>query len=232
MIFADRDRIDGSPKTKRESDFAFLDRSARPEMARVRAFISGLLERYPESDCKEMIARLRSGDDGQFRSAGFELLIYHFLTRLDFKLQPHPELRNGSKARPDFHVIAPDGAEFYLEAVLASEDNGENPSANAIIHTTLDIVDAQAHPNFYVSVVSEGEPTTQPSGKRLRREVMAWLDSLDPDVISETASRDGFDSLPFLKWEHEEWQLTLQSIPIEPDRRGKSERLIGMRSDG
>jgi len=225
MIFTEYERTDDGPKKMSESDFAFLDRSPRPEIAAVRSFVVQLLEAYPHDGVAEMVARVRSGDDVAFRSAGFELLIYDFLTRLGFKLQPHPVLKNGSERKPDFHVIAPDGSEFYLEASLATEDKGENWSANAMINTALDYLDSTHHPDFFVKIISEGEPTTQPSGKKLQRAVMNWLKSLDYDEVSKNGGE-----LAFINWHHENWHLLVQAMPVKNRNQKPTKRLIGVSS--
>jgi hypothetical protein len=228
MIFSEYERSDDSPKKMSESDFAFLDRSPRPEIAAVRSFVMRLLEVYPQDGVAEMVARIRSGDSVAFRSAGFELLIYDFLTRLDYKLQPHPVLKNGSEKKPDFHVVAPDGSEFYLEAVLATEDRGENQSADAMIKSTLDFLNFEPHKNFYISITSKGEPKTQPSGKKIRREVMRWLDGLNPDEVPRIGNV--FATNPSIDIQHEDWTLNVQAIPASPEKRGKIKRFIGLQS--
>lgn len=225
MIFTEYERTDDSPKKMGESDFAFLDRSARPEIATVRGFVERLLEAYPQSELAELVARIRSGDNVAFRSAGFELIIHEFLTRLGYKLQPHPELKNGSEKKPDFHVVAPDGSEFFLEASLATEDKGENWSANAMIDTALDYLNAASHPDFFVGIISTGEPTTQPSGKKLQRAVMTWLNTLDYDEVS----KDGGESA-FTNWQHEDWNVLVQAIPVKNRKDERPKRLIGVSS--
>ena len=76
MLFTIYQRTDPSPKAHRESDFAFLDRSARPEMERVRHYLEGLVGEYPQEERDELVARLKSGDDTHFKSAVFELALF------------------------------------------------------------------------------------------------------------------------------------------------------------
>jgi hypothetical protein len=231
MIFSDSQRSDATRKRNRESDFAFMDRSARPAIATVREFLEDCARMYPSDELAEPIARIQSGNDTHFKSASFELILHASLVRLGYKLQPHPQLQNGSTARPDFLAVTPDGQEFYLEAVLASEDNGGEPAADARIGTALDALATANHSNFMVSVESDGIPTTQPSGNRLKTAVLKWLDTLNPDEVQSTIGRDGLDAAPTLEWAHEDWQLTLRPIPLRPDRRGKSMTLIGVLDD-
>jgi len=224
MIFSAIERLDSSPKANGETEFAFLNRSARSEIGIVRQMVEDWAQEYPAADVAEPIARIQSGNDANFRSACFELILYATLTRLGFTLQPHPELLNGSQSRPDFLVRCSDGSEFYLEAVLASEANDSNPAAEARIGRALDTLDSAPHANFLVSIDSEGLPTTQPGGARLRRDVIRWLDSLNPD---EVQARFEGQEAPTLEWNHEDWILRIQAIPLSAERRGKSQRLIG-----
>ncbi len=232
MLFTDRKRTDSSPKANRESDFAFLDRSARPEIERVRQFLETLAAGYPLDELAELVARVRSGNDTHFKSSVFELVLYAYLVRLGYTLRPHPELKNGSSARPDFHVVAPGGEDFYLEAVLVSADDDADPAAEARIGTTLDALEKASHPNFMVAVESEGSPDTQPSGNRLRAAALAWLDSLDPDEVQALVDQYDLFSSPTLSWEHEGWQVLLRAIPLKSERRGKTTTLIGVLDGG
>lgn len=232
MLFTERHRTDSSPKANRECDFAFLDRSAWPEIERVRQFLEMLAAGYPQDELAELIARVRSGNDTHFKSAVFELVLHAFLVRLGYTLRAHPELPNGLTARPDFHVVAPGGEDFYLEAVLASADNDVDPAAEARIGTTLDALAKASHPSFMVAVEHEGTPDTQPSGKRLLAATLKWLDSLDPDGVQTEIDKCDFFSAPTLCWEHEEWQVVLRAIPLKSERRGKASTLIGVLDGG
>lgn len=227
VIFDDFVRTDASPKRNRESSFDFLNRAARQEIERVREFVESCAGGYPKSEIDELAARIRSGNDKNFSSATFELLLYAALERLNFKLEPHPQLSNGSKARPDFLVTTPDKNHFYLEAVLASEITGANGGGDAIKGTVFDALNEVSHPNFLINVMDQGRPTTQPSGKKLAREILNWLNSLDPDEVTSLAERYGFDAMPAYKWEYEDWSVTFRPIPIKVERRGKAKSLIG-----
>jgi len=230
MLFTNYQRSDSSVKANRESDFAFLERSSRPEIERVRQFLETLVKGYPEAERTELVARIKSRNDTHFKSSIFELTLYTFLVRLGYILHPHPELPNGSKARPDFHVISPSGEEFYLEAVLASVDDDSDPAAEARIGLTLDALAGASHSNFMVAVEYEGAPRTQPSGKKLLAATLRWLESLDPNEVQANINCNGFDSTPSFTWEHEEWHVLLSAIPIAPEKRGKTQTLIGILS--
>lgn len=161
--------MDANPKRNREGAFAFMDRSAKPEIERVRTFLEACAYKYPSGEVTELIARIRSGNDTNFKSATFELILHAGLSRIGFKLQPHPELPNGSPKRPDFFVTAPDGSGFYLEAVLASENSEVDDSAETRKGVAMDALALASHPNFTLEVESDGVPATQPSGNSLKK---------------------------------------------------------------
>lgn len=231
MLFSTLPRTDTTPKRHRESEFSFLERSARPEIARVRQFLEEAIGIYPGNEVDELCARIRSGNDIHFRSGTFELILHACLITLGYTLQPHPRLPH-VPARPDFYVMTPDGREFYLEAVLASEANGTDEASEARIGTTLDFLQQASHPSFMVAVESEGIPASQPSGARLRSSALAWLNSLDPDQIQSLIEEYGFEATPTLVWRHEDWKVTLRPIPLPAEKRGKSTTLIGVLDGG
>ena len=226
MIFDAIARTDASPKLNIESDFEFLNRSARDEMQCARSLLESLATEYPDSG--ELIARFRSGNNKNYRSAEFELLLFSMLHKQGFKLQPHPILPNGSRARPDFLVTTPSGEEFYLEAVLASEDGADN-SGHPLIANTLDVFTSHSHKNFCVMVKTSGLPKTQPRRRVLLSKTLHWLDSLDPDLTQEQIAAHGYDSAPSMSWVHEDFKVTVSALPLKTNRRGKASRLLAVR---
>lgn len=231
MLFSNSSRTDASPKRATESDFAFLDRSAWAPIAEVRKVVDSCIANYPESEVKELIDRIQCGDARHFASATFELFLHEYLLRLGMRLTPHPELPNASAKRPDFLVECPDGRNLYLEAVCASDDTARDSAAEARKAVALQVLDGEHDPNFMVSIDSDGDPATQPSGRRLATEVTSWLKTLDPDALLSSAA-EGLEALPELHWQHEEWHVRVRPIPVNVEARGKQRRLIGARGFG
>ncbi len=223
MIFDVFTRTDASPKLSIETDFQFLNRSAREEMTRARHFLEDLTSSYPDPD--DLINRFRSNSNSNFRSAEFELLLYSALQRQGFVLAPHPVLPNGSSSRPDFLVTAPTGESFYLEAVLSSQSS-EDRTDQPLIATTLDVFTTASHTNFGVIVKTSGYPSTQPSRRRILRKTLAWLDSLDPDDVQAAIEASGHGAMPTLVMTHESLKISVQALPLRADRRGKASRLL------
>lgn len=218
MLFDDFHRTDNGRLKPGETVFQLYNRSARPEFARVRDLLERAVADYPESERKELIARLRSKALFQSASAEFELLLCYLLQRSGYDLMPHPELPNGRSQRPDFLVTTPDGDRFYLEAVLASEATGTQVDGPLVAPLTDKLRDA-SHPTFQVSATIGGYPTTQPSAKRLLREVLRWLDSLDPGDTEE---------LPTFEWDHEDLRIRFTAAALPIERRNSGATLLPM----
>jgi hypothetical protein len=230
MIFDEKIRTDSSPKRHGERDFNFFNRSARPEISRVRVLLESFAANYPHDQLEELVSRIRSGNDTHFKSATFELTLFAVLTRAGAALEIHPQVANG--AHPDFLVTCPDGSRFYLEAVLASEKSWTNEPAEARKSGVMNVLSAARHPNFWIDITSEGDPTTQPGGAQLLARTLQWLDGLDVEDISEKINASGFDDLPEYRWQHEDWKLTLKPVPVSPVNRGKTTTLVGAYSAG
>ncbi|WP_157971394.1 hypothetical protein [Dyella sp. C9] len=226
MLFSQFQRTDGSTKRYRETEFEFIDRSADPDVAAVRALLEVEFDRYIEADKPEIQARLQSRRDREFKSACFELLLYGMLSRLGFHLETHPDPGTGKGSRPDFLVTTPKGESFFLEAVLAADVRDSATGTRAMKDELIDAIDRDPHPNFYLSIVESGVPASQPSAKRLRKHLHHWLNGLDVDAVAEDLAKNGHEHLPSEHWEHDGWELRFRVIPKQKSR-GKLDRLIG-----
>lgn len=196
-------------------------------MAAVRACLSNAIRNYPLDDQGDLIARITSGNEVNFRSASFELLLHETLHRCGFSMSVHPDPGTGTARRPDFLVTSPDGGNFLLEAVLAGTRDGSDAAAEAMKDTTIDLLDGAPHALFTVDVQHEGNPTTQPSARTLIRVTHEWLNSLDANALADRLSQLGLDAMPSMTWRHEAWEVTLRALPVSPERRGTTTRLVG-----
>lgn len=231
-VFGNIERTNNSPMKNSESYFNFYNNSSLPAMKSVRNLIEECASKYPKSEVKDLISRLRSGDDIHFKSASFELFLHEILIRQGYELIPHPDLPNGSSYKPDFLVKNKTGEEFYLEAVLATEKNELDKGGELRKGVVLDSLSEKPHKNFMVAIDDEGSPRSPPSGKKLLKIIHKWLDTLDPDEIISEIECYGLESISPLKWEHDGWCLQIRPIPLKPERRNKSSNLVGIGGTG
>jgi hypothetical protein len=149
VLFEDKRRDSLDLKSYIETKWDYLDRSGRVEVQRVREFLSYWVSEYPEVHRGELISRIRSGDDRNFQSATFELILFALLRSLGCSVTVHPDLPNGMAARPDFHVITPTGEPVYVEGVLASEFDETEISAPKRTDAVLHAIEKMDSPNFF-----------------------------------------------------------------------------------
>ena len=117
-LFDDVERDYEGPISAGETHFAYLNRSARPEVGRIRQFLNDCLDRFPVEHRAGLTARLKS-NDRVHESALFELVVHELLLRAGHTvLAVEPPLEHTPKS-PDFLVQSPTDEQFYLECVVA-----------------------------------------------------------------------------------------------------------------
>jgi hypothetical protein len=93
-------RTETGERTGRESEFAYENRSANPEIDLIRQYLEDWYSHLHDQD-KDLRARFRSKDDYQHRCALFELYCHEILRRCGYGVEVHPDLP-GREEHPDF----------------------------------------------------------------------------------------------------------------------------------
>ena len=63
----------------------------------------------------------------------------------------------------------------------------------------------------------------------MRDKLGCWLESLDPDAVAEEVDAHGYEALPKLRHEDEQWKVTFTAIPRAPEKRDTpAEAIIGV----
>lgn len=233
-LFDELERHDTEPAQNSESEFAYLNRSARAEANQTRQMLEVWFSHYPDSEKSELRSRFRSDIDSQHRAASFELFLHELLLKLGYRVTPHPTVPGNVTKTPDFLAEASPDDHFYLEATLATGESAQKAAAQARMKSVYDtlnrIVDS---PNFFLWLDIKGSPTTQPPAKKVASFIKANLDKLDPDEVTKLFESEGIDALPRWQFEHEGWKIEFHPIPKKPEARGKpGVRPIGMQSYG
>ncbi|MGO9643763.1 MAG: hypothetical protein ACLPY5_03330 [Candidatus Bathyarchaeia archaeon] len=221
MLFDDISREYQGPALYSEPRFTYLNRSARPEVVRIRASLEEWFSHYPEGDSKKDVAgRFRSGDDAQYRSAFFELLLHELLLQLKCELEPHPVIE-GTTNRPDFLVKPTIASPFYLELAVVSDESDDEAAARARINVIYDALDRLNSPDFFVEIRLSGLPASQLSARHVRAFLARNLASVDPDEITRLYKVKGLDALPRWSFREQDWTVDFCPIPKKPEARGK-----------
>lgn len=221
-IFSLDNQSDLRPRRHSETYSQYLGRSSHSIAVAIRRLLESWISAYPEAERAEMVARLRSGNDIAFQSAFFELFLYILLSKVGYEVEIHPEIAGLTRARPDFLLHGPSGERVYLEAVLVTEMSEQERAGKALRDVLLDGLNDLESPNFFVNAKWRGQPGSAPSISRLKRDILSWLNSLDPTHCEELLRTSGLRGLPTFRWEHDGWLVKFQAHPKTTKLRGKS----------
>jgi hypothetical protein len=182
-LFDEFERTNNERADHSESQFKFLNRSARRRDERIRYLLEGWFSEYPHGDQHELKRRFESVKAQSYESASFELSVYAILRRLGCSLTPHPSLP-GTASRPEFLVAEPNGSTFILEARLAGGESEAEASSNRLKDTIYDVLNRRLKmTDFYVDVTIRGTPKQQPSSKQIADCIQKHIDAEDADAI-------------------------------------------------
>ena len=232
-LFDETERNDCEWAQYAEPLFVYLNRTARPEFARVRDELERWFSHYPPSGQEELRARFRSKIDSQHRAALFELFLHELLLRLGCQVTLHPTVPNVTRA-PDFLAESPDGERFYIEATIATNQSATEAAAQARMNDVYDVLNRHVYsPDFFLWVEIEGVPTTPPPAKEIASFVNRHLAELNPDEITRLYESGRVEGIPQWPFEHGGWKIEFRPIPKKPEARGKpGVRPIGVQSTG
>jgi hypothetical protein len=220
MLFDDLDREFSGPPIAGEPHFAYLNRSGRAEMAKVRNLIEEWLSRYPEGKRRALISRLRSPIDDEHLSACFELVLHELLLRNGCTVEEvEPALPNSTRT-PDFLVRSPRGEQFYLEAALVTGRTREQAAAQRRFEAVLAAVESVDSAWHFLDVQPHGIPSQPPRLRALRTILQKWVDALPK-------GQDAKSVAPF-QWEEHGLRLTIKPIPRKRKRGADETRAVGM----
>lgn len=232
-LFPEKSRAFMGPSTRSESSYAYLDRSARPEMQRVRDLVEEWYSRYPAHEQEQLATRFRLPDPAAFASVTLELYLHELLLRLGYQVTIHPRISPGHDRRPDFLATDSSGLSFYLEATLASEDWAVDQGAARRVADVLDKIDEIEFPNFLLHIEIISEPKNPPSVKEIKSKLQKWLEGLNPEAVNSLWDTNDLSSFPKLRWEGRDGIIDFIPIPKPSLSRGKrGERAIGIQHFG
>ena len=225
-VFSDRERVNTTPRGA-ESMFAFLDRVAEPVWDRIRQLIEDWVREYSPADQRDLLGRLRrGGPDLEFIAAYWELVLYHGLKALGFKVCCHPEI-NGTLKRPDF-LVQDDTCSFYLEAKVLGEDFPDRQRDQARDDITHQLNQRVRSERFFVSVQFNAETTRPIPIRRFASAAQSWMDNLSlAQVRSEVDTAGSFGATPW-NWQDERSGWSISLTPMLRSDSTRSDGVVGL----
>lgn len=225
-IFDDVIRASDEGARHDEGHYEYLNRSGRPALAAVRAWIDDALSRYPTKDLNSLVGKIKSGDEVAHRSGLFELLLHEALLRSGSAIEAiEPALPHTDKS-PDFLIRTPEGERFYLEATLATGLSDADRRARKRLNTAIEAVNSVRSQDFVLDATFRGTPSQPIRLRQLREKIEGWLQTLDYETVAATLLRRAGAPAPF---RHEESGFSVELRPIaRPNRQAPPGRAIAI----
>jgi hypothetical protein len=196
----------------------------------VEAWFSAYAADASLEKASDLRARYRSNDRRQHHGAWWELYLYRLLRGLHPGADVLIEQDAGEGVRrPDFCVTR-ESERFFVEALRSfawvSEAPGRNPGIEAQV---LDWINAVRSNDFRVHVEFLSVGKELPAGRAVQRPLEEWLARLDVDELFAIRAERGIHVLPeFRIRPREGWEILFGPIPMSPELRRPSQRLIGI----
>lgn len=225
------ERTDGGHAKYAEPSFPYWNRTARKDIAIVRAHLEDWFTRYPSGHQNDLRGRFRSPDDVQHRGAFFELFLHEMLLRLACSIEIHPEVPGTSK-RPEFRVTSLNGSQFYLEAKVVNDESKEEAAARVRTNRVYDDLNDLDSPDYWINVEVRGAPASLVPTKKLKSFLSGKLAQLDYEEVVRRFAETGFDDLPRWRYEFEGWVVDFFPIPKENARGQAGVRPMGIQMNG
>jgi hypothetical protein len=230
-LFSTGVRTSLEPKGHSESDYAFLDRSARIPSERVRELLDEWYAQLPIEARASIRVRFTDADPGHHLGALWELYLHETFRRLGCEVDLDIGREDPDHPRPDF-LLAQGGAGFYLEATaaLGASVLGDQ-SSQARAAAFKDAIERVNAPNFFVGVDISACGEHTPGRREVTAPIQQWLDGLDPDAV--IAKYETTSDVPRKALSFDGWEVELKAFPVSPEHRDSPDhQVIGSYSAG
>ena len=229
LIFDDFERTYLGPAENAEGQFEYLNRSARPEWARVRAVMETWFADYPFEHRNDLVGRIRDDSDAQHNSAYFELFLYTVFSRLGFAITVHPDSPTG-KGNPDFLMKSEDTLPFHLEAKVVTGESERDMKDRKFREEIEDSINQIKTQDFFVSFRLVNGLTTQPPLEKIRSVVLNYINSLDRSEVESSVNSGNLRQFE-KKCTVQGWDFIISPLPRH-DNDTLYQRIIGVSSRG
>ena len=240
-LFEAKRRNDTRPGRRAETTYSFLDRSSKPEFERVRDMLERWLERLPEKQQRDAIAKMRSNSPGtqqdeiQFNAAFFELFLHELLLGTRGAVVAEPMIDG---LTPDFKVTEEleDGNDltYVVEAKDIDLERSTKLERSWNELTALDTINEICSPDFRLHIRMDGKLESSPPRAHLKETFEKLLKGAKYEELLMAQEQLGLDraNLPSASFSHRGWKVTGHLWPVSPERRGKNIGFVGIVSKG
>lgn len=230
-LFSAGERTRLNPKGYSESEYSFLDQSAREPVARIRGVLDQWYEHLPVPARASIRNRFSSDDPGHHLGALCELYVHEATRRITFEIDVDIGREDPEHLRPDF-LLAENGPGFYLEATAAL---GASVLGDQASHTKAaalkEAIERVKAPGFFLGVDLNACGGKTPGRRDVTEPLQRWIDEHDPDDVTAELAKTGDVPRKVLRFDG--WEVEVKAFPVNPEHRGDPDhRVIGSYSEG
>ena len=240
-LFVDKPRSYYGLSRRAESIYSYLDRSARPEYAKIRDMLERWLNRLPLPKRDAVISRIRhksygSADENRrFNAEFFELFLHEFLTDARTSVTVDP---NYSGKTPDFEVIEYLGDGSNLSYVVEATDidlkRGTELERQWNELSAIDSLDELPIREFGLFLTTRGALDSTPRKDDLQRTFMELAQKADFEELLNSSFKEdyNFDDAPSATFEFGGWKATGRLMPVLPEYHQQPDGFVSIWSRG
>ena len=227
-IFDTAIRTSTEPKQGAESTFEFLQRVAGEFWDDVRQLLDEWVDNLPDEERADIVGRLQSGDEVNFRGAVWEMFLHECLLQMGFQVTFHPDVPN-TTTHPDF-LAESDDCSFYLEATVVHEDEADRGGGKrkAVIYEEINRRVNSDDVFLHVEFPRESKDT--PAVSKLGIALGAYLaNDMDLDTVRDQYDAGGLLDVDSFTWDdsdHSGW--IVRATPIPKASPSPSDRIVGV----
>ena len=217
-LFDDIERMDNSPANLNEDLYGYYLRSAREDIAFIRAELERWFLYYPEEHKGEFLNSFKT----HFYDCFYELFLFRLFSMLGFAIEVHPKIPNSS-SRPDF-LIKRDNLELYIEAKI---DKGKSHKEEAEerkkreFYDELNKVDSK---DYYLCLDElKFKNNCQPKVKPVISEIEHRLENLASELVSD----NGYTNERIIEVNTEDVFASISIYPRSSSSQDRKRRAIG-----
>ena len=241
QLFDEKPRSYTKSALRAETTYSFLDRSALPELDKVRAMLQRWIERLPDEHQPRAVANLShrgrgsSSDQFQFDAAFFELFLHEFLAGTGGRVTVEP---NFDDLTPDFSVTQNLRDERQLTYVVEATDinleRGTELEHDWNEKSVFDWLDEIGSEDFCLWVKTHGKLVVTLRKRQLKKvfEDLLKTAQYHQTLITFQNPNSRLEDLPSASFVHDEWGVEGYLIPVSSENRGKSRPFVGVVSAG
>ncbi len=232
-LFSTEERTHLDHMRHTESEYEFLDRSAREPVAKIRDVLDGWYQHLPVAARASIRNRFGSGDLGHHRGALMELYLHEATRRLGLEIDIDIGAEDRERRRPDF-LLGEAGPGFFLEAtaVLGASVVGDEAAA-ARVAAFKEAVERVEAPDWFIGLDVDEVGERTPGRRRVSEPIARWLGGLDPDVESARLESSTAEDPATLALSFDGWRVDCMAFPVSAEHRGEpGHRVLGSHTEG